>query len=95
MDIAARIYAESILKVLVRGGVLQVADILKIADEQDVLAERNPREADMRREVAHLLRTAVLDVGPPPAVDPRVQYEADFRRRQMIERTAMIAKDQE
>lgn len=93
MDPAARLYADSLLKLMLRSGVIDEAAALAMADEHDLLASRNPGSASDHQHVAHLLRLAVLDHGPPPAVDPRVEFEADFRRRQMRERTAILAKE--
>jgi hypothetical protein len=90
MDVAALLYAEALLKLLVRSGAIPEAEVAAMADEQDLLAGRNPDEAEARREVAHQLRCALLDIDPPPTVAPAVQHRADMLRRHMVERTARL-----
>lgn len=93
MDLTSRLFAESLLKLMLREGLVDDAAVLAMADEHHLLAERSPHQAEARNELATAMRMAVIDHGPPPATDPRVQFEADFRRKQMVERTAMLAKE--
>ncbi|MBB4616907.1 hypothetical protein [Sphingomonas abaci] len=96
MDDEDRITAgvsEAVLKLIVRAGVVSEDDVLAIASEYDTLAGRAPQhEVGVHEMVAHRLRCVLLDLDPPPAVDPAREFEAQFQREQIRLRTAMIAR---
>jgi len=83
-------YAESVLRLLVRGGLVAEEDVLALADEHETLADRNPHQAEVRRDTAHQLRCALIDLEPPPTVDPASEMRAALLRKQIVERTRML-----
>lgn len=87
----------AILKLLVRADLVAEDAVLEVAEEYDLLASRSRHDSERERNerIAHLLRCAMMEVEPPPAVDPAVEFEAEFRRRQMVERTAHLAGQSE
>ena len=97
MDVEAIIsgeMAEASIVLMLRGGVISEDDVLQLAGEYDL---RSGRERDQRRGeafamTAHRLRVALMHVSPPPAVDPEVEYRAQFERKQMRERTAILER---
>lgn len=93
-DQTALYYAESVLKLLVRAGVVDEADVLAVADEHDLLADRHPQEAEVRRDAAHQLRATLMDIDPPSAVEPASEQRAAFLRQQMVERTQLLSEGQ-
>lgn len=99
MDDEDRINAgisEAVLKLIVRSGIVSESAVLAMADEHDTLAKRaSPHEARVHEMVAHRLRCVLLDLDPPPAVDPAREFEAQFQRDQIRFRTAMIARKAE
>jgi len=82
----------AILKLLVRADLIAEESVPEVAQEYDLLASRSGHDIERERNerIAHLLRCAMLEVDPPPAVDPAIEFEAAFRRRQMRERTERL-----
>ncbi|GGB15124.1 hypothetical protein GCM10011380_00670 [Sphingomonas metalli] len=85
--------AVAAIKLMVRAGTISEAAVVALAREYDLLADRSPyaHEAEIQRGIAHQLRAILLDLDPPPAIDPASERRAQFLREQMKERTAMIA----
>lgn len=86
--------AEASIVLMLRASVVAEADVLQLADEYDLRAarERDQRRGEAFTMVAHRLRVALTHVDPPPAVDPEVEYRAQYERRQMRERTAILER---
>jgi len=85
--------SEAVLRLIVRAGIISEDDVLAMAAEHDTLAGRaSPHDAGVHEMVAHRLRCVLLDLDPPPAVDPAREFEAQFQRDQIRARTAMIAR---
>jgi hypothetical protein len=86
--------AEASIVLMLRAGVVTDDDVSQLADEYDLRAGRqqDQRRGEAFRLVAHRLRVALMHVNPPPAIDPQVEYRAQYERRQMRERTAILER---
>ena len=84
--------AEASLVLMLRAGLIQNVDVLAIADEYELRAgrERCQVRSGVLVEAAHRLRTALLNVASPPKVDPAVEFQAAFERKQIRLRTAYL-----
>ncbi len=95
MTDAAGLIAEAGIVLLVRSGAIAEADVLALADEYDRRAgwAADPTSQASYVEAAHRLRSALLSVPEAPRADPAVEFRAAYERRQMRERTAILARD--
>ena len=86
--------AMAAIVLLLRSGVVKEGDVLQLADEYSLNAGRSRHDRPMLERVAHMLRLAPMQVAPPPATDPEVEFRAQYERRQMIARTKLIERKQ-
>jgi hypothetical protein len=84
--------AQAAIVLMLRAGLIDRSDVVGLAAEYDLVAGRNKVDGPILETTAHRLRTALLAADPPPAIDPEVEFRAQYERRQMVERTALYER---